>query len=305
MPDIAEQIDAAIGAPPPAAADIDATLSLGRRALLRRRLAYGTGAAATVLVIAGTAWAVTPAEDGPGRSQGPGFAGGPSASAPAPSDAEPPKDGAGDSSMPWPGPDAARLEGPGRVEVEPGWTVTEDLSRAGRWWAVEIAKGDRLQWFLFGEAMTIGNAHAPAQGYDSFEEWVDVNAPLVEDAGPSGGGGSGGGDVTDWPGVPRDDLVHFVPRSVSSVRGLAPVGDVEIVDQRFNPDIGAAFAAPEDTGVAEVREDGTTWYVVARRPDDYIAVRGSVAKADYGIDGLDEFVAFARARYAEGGGGLL
>ena len=47
MPDIADQLDAAIGAAPSDAPALDETLTLGRRALRRRRLAYGAGAAVT------------------------------------------------------------------------------------------------------------------------------------------------------------------------------------------------------------------------------------------------------------------
>ena len=299
MPDIADQLDAAIGVAPDEAPTLGATLDLGRRALRRRRLAYGVGAAATAVVIGGTAWAVSPGDDRPPRSDQPGFVGVPSTGTPGTS-ASPGPD-SGDDAAPWFGADAARLDAPGRVAVKPGWSVSEDISSAGEWWAVEVTKGGRRQWFLFGGGTTIGSLRAPALGYDSFQEWVDVNAPLLDDPGPDGGP-----QVDDRPGVPRDDLVVFVPRSISSARGLAPASDdVVVVDQRFGVDLGASFAAPRDTGVAEVQEGGTTWYVVARRPGDYIAVRAAGARREYGVDDLDAFIDFARARYAEGGGGLL
>lgn len=307
MPDIADQLDAAIGAAPPEAPGIDTTLVLGRRALLRRRLAYGTGAVTTALVIGGTAWAVSPGDNGSPRTDEPGFAGSPSVSpsnsdSPSPSDSPSQPQDAGGIGAPWLGPDAARLAAPGRVEVKPGWTVTEDLSHAGRWWAVEVAKGDRLQWFLFGDAMSIGNAHAPALGYDSFQEWVDVNAPLLDDQ-----GANDGQDDEEWPGVPRDDLVRFSEPDLSLPEPgtLVPLQGVEIVDQRPGVDLGESFAGPGDvTGVALVTSAGSRTFVVARAvdggPAEYIAVPATSA-----MDTLDEFIAFAEERYAEGGGGLL
>lgn len=290
MPDIADTIDAAIPAAPPEAPALDDTLALGRRALRRRRMAYGVGAAATALVIGGTAWAMSPGDDATPRTED-DFAAVPSD--PAPSDQAPPADG--DQGGPWRGADAARLGRAGKVEIRPGWTISEDISRAGRWWAVEVKKGDRLQWFLFGRAVTISNLHAPMHGYDSFQEWVDVNAPLLADAGSTGGDEGPG----DWPGVPRDDLVAFGDGEV-----LAALAGVTIVEQRPSPDVGESFATATDiSAVAMVEKNGERWYVLARDidgPAQYIAVPERKGGAD-----LDAFLELARVRYAEGGGGLL
>jgi len=297
MPDIADQIDAAIGAAPPDAPGLDATLALGRRALLRRRLAYGAGAAATVVVIGGTAWAVSPGNDAPSRSDGPGFVGQTTATtAEAPSTPpDPPRQ------IKWVGKQAAALDEAGRLQVKPGWHVVEDVSGPGMTGA-EIANGDRRQWFLFGEGMTIASLHAPQPGYDSFQDWVDVNAPLLESDDPGGQG-----DGSEWPGVERDDLVRFSQPEVSLPEPgtLVPVHDTEILEQRPGADVGDSFAAPDDvTGVALVTSEGSRVFVLARLvdggPAQYIAVSAS---AD--MDTIEEFLAFARERYAEGGGGLL
>ncbi|MDZ5619909.1 hypothetical protein SFC88_03675 [Nocardioides sp. HM23] len=294
MPDIADQLDAAIGAAPTEAPGLASTLALGRRALRRRRLAYGVGAAATALVIGGTAWAVSPDDSSPNRSDDQGFVGEPSESSASDSEPEPPQDGARNAGMPWAGEDAARVRS-GQLDVRPGWQVVDDLSAPGMV-AVEVAKGDRRQWFLFGDAMTIASLRAPALGYDSFEEWVDVNAPLLEDQRTNGGTEKPG----DWPGVPRDDLVVL-----EADDSLLPLDGVTIVEQRRRPDLGDSFATAGDTSaVALVEKDGEQWYVLARRgpdiPEQYIAV----PRADGGED-LDAFLELARQRYAEGGGGLL
>lgn len=74
MPDIAEQLDRAIGAAPSDGPALETTLASGRRALLRRRMAYGVGTAATALVIGGAAWAVSPGDSSPNGSGDTGFA---------------------------------------------------------------------------------------------------------------------------------------------------------------------------------------------------------------------------------------
>jgi hypothetical protein len=303
MPDIADQLDAAIGhAPPDAPAldqTLDRTLARGRRALRRRRLVYGVGAVATALVIGGTAWVVSPGDSAATRSEDPGF-GERSASA-APS--QPTRSAA---EVPWVAPDAARLDRRGELEIRPGWTLVRRIDEVNGPGTVglEVTKGDRRQWFLFGTGMTISSLHAPSEGYATFQEWVDINGPLIE--GTDGGGDEDTDGAGDWPGEPRDDLVRFVPRHVSSARGLVAVSDdVTVVDQVYNPEIGDSFAPPADTGAAEVRKGDRSFYVVARRPADVIAVPTDVAERKYGIDDLEAFLDFARDRYAEGGGGLL
>jgi|GEM_PF-3581238 len=297
MPPIADKIDAAIGSAPPEAPALDTTLALGRRALRRRRAAYGVGATATALVIGGTAWALAPGDAPAPRTDD--FVAVPSDPAPSdPASSDPgPSDGApaADSGQggPWWGADAARLNRAGDLEIRPGWSISEDMSGAG-WSAVEVEKGARLQWFLFGRRMTISDTHAPALGYDSFQAWVDVNVPLLDDRGPNGDDGAG-----DWPGVPRDDLVEF-----GNGEALVALAGVTIVEQRPSPDVGESFATASDiSAVALVETDGERWYVLARDldgPAQYIAVPERKGGAD-----LDAFLELARERYAEGGGGLL
>jgi len=130
-------------------------------------------------------------------------------------------------------------------------------------------------------------------------------APLLESDAPGDQGGQG--DGSEWPGVERDDLVRFSQPQLSLPEPgtLVPVHDTEILEQRPGADVGDSFAAPDDvTGVALVASEGSRAFVLARivdgGPAQYIAVPTTRF-----MDTLDEFLAFARERYAEGGGGLL
>lgn len=300
MLDIAEEIDAAIGAPPPGGPAVESTLALGRRALLRQRMAYGAGAAACALVVAGAAWSVSAGDAGV-RTDDPGFGGGVSGSASSaatdPADPTDPTRSLLDS-PPWHG-EAARLDRQGRLEVKPGWAVTQDLSTRAVT-AVEVSKGPRRMWYLFGRGVTFSPG-GTAPGYASFQAWVDVNIPILQDmqdppdAAPESG----------WPGEVRDDLVRFAPRHVSCCV-LLPVDDsVRIVEERVNPDLPDSFATDADrSAVALVETDGERWYVLARdlpgSPAEFIAVH----RSDGGVT-LDVFLELAADRYAEGGGGLL
>ena len=296
MPDITDQLDAAIGASPPDAPDLRRTLVLGRRALRRRRLAYGVGAVATAVVIGGTAWAVQPGDEA-SRSQDPDFgerSPNRTTESATPMTDEPPPDRP--RRIDWLGEDAAMLGRDGRLLVKTGWSVASRIDEVGGpgTIGVEITKGDRRQWYLFGTSMTISSLHAPSEGHATFQEWVAVNAPLLDDKGPDGGQ-----DVTDWPGVPRDDLVAF-----DDGEDLVALPGVTIVEQRPSPAVGDSFARQADTSaVAVVEVDGERWYVLARDvdgPAEYIAVPRSEGGPD-----LDAFLDLARERYAEGGGGLL
>lgn len=291
MPPIADKLDAAIGAAPPEAPALDTTLVLGRRALRRRRMAYGVGAAATALVIGGTTWALSPG-DGHAPRTDDDFVAVPSD--PAPGDATdrtrtPPPT----PPVPWHG-EAARVDRQGRLEVKLGWRVTQDLSTLGVT-AVEVSNGDRKRWYLFGDRVVF-SPDGTAPGYASFRAWVDVNIPIILDM------KSGRDTATpdgDWPGVPRDDLVAF-----GGGEDLVALAGVAIVEQRPSPDVGPSFAsANEISAVALVAKNGERWYVLARDvngPPQYIAVPERKGGAD-----LDAFLELARERYAEGGGGLL
>lgn len=61
MPDIADQLDAAIGVAPHDAPALEPTLALGRRALRRRRMAYGVGATAITTMVGAAVWVLGPA----------------------------------------------------------------------------------------------------------------------------------------------------------------------------------------------------------------------------------------------------
>ncbi len=81
---------------------------------------------------------------------------------------------------------------------------------------------------------------------------------------------------------------------------LRPVGDhVELVRQVADPDLPDSYDGGLATAVAEVVVDGTTYFVLARDPQqpDYIAVPASV-----GGPTLDDFLDYARVQYAGGEG---
>jgi hypothetical protein len=302
MPDIADQIDAALGAAPPDAPRVDATLALGRRALRRRRAAYLVGAAATALVIGGTAWATAPGDDGSPRTENPGFSGEVSDSASP--DPTKPVDGGG-TAEPWVfGDEAAALMEDGTIVTKPGWAVVDTIEEPSgpNTVAVDVTNGEKHQWFLWSGAGTLHVPQAPDRDYDSFSQWVTVNGPTMV-ADPGFEGDLGGG----WPGIERDDLVRFTAPQLSGPEPgtLLPLHDTQIIEQRPGVDVGGSFAAPGDvTGVAMVASEGSRTFVLARvvdgGPTQYIAVPATRV-----MDTLDEFIAFARERYAEGGGGLL
>jgi hypothetical protein len=299
MPDIADQIDAAIGTAPPEAPALDATLVLGRRALRRRRTAYGVGATATALVIVGTAWALAPDSGGTASDQELPFVGSPTA---APT-SEPPIDDGG-AANPWVfGREAAALMEDGTIVTKPGWEVVDLVEEpsGSNSVAVDVTNGDERQWFLWAGAGSLHVPQAPDRDYESFNEWVTVNGPTMRtDPGPGTVDGP-------WPGIERDDLVRFSNPELSLPEPgtLVLLHDTVIIQQRPGVDLGESFAAPDDvTGVAMVASEGSRSFVLARivdgGPAQYIAVSSTRV-----MDTLDEFLEFARARYAEGGGGLL
>ena len=301
MPDIADQLDAAIGAAPSDAPALDETLTLGRRALRRRRLAYVAGAATTAVVIGGTAWALSSADGGTASDRDLEIA----TTTTAPPTSEPPvdDDGAG-TAEPWAfGAEAAALTEDGTIVTKPGWEVVDLVEEPSgpNTVAVDVSNGDQRQWFLWSGAGTLYVPRAPDRDYESFDEWVTVNGPaMTTEPGP--------GDVGGPPlGIERDDLVQFTPPELSAQEPgtFIPLHDTEIIEQRPGVDVGASFAAPGDvTGVAMVASEGSRTFVLARAteggPAQYIAVNATRV-----MDTLDEFIDFARERYAEGGGGLL
>ena len=302
MPDIADQLDAAIGAAPSDAPALDETLTLGRRALRRRRLAYVAGAAVTAVVIGGTAWAISPGDGGTASDRDLEIA---TTTTAPPTSEPPPVDGDGaDTAEPWAfGPEAAALMEDGTIVTKPGWEVVDLVEEPSgpNTVAVDVSNGDDRQWFLWSGAGMLYVPRAPDRDYESFDEWVTVNGPtMTTEPGP--------GDVGGQPlGVERDDLVQFTPPELSAPEPgtFIPLHDTEIIEQRPGVDVGGSFAAPGDvTGVAMVASEGSRSFVLARMTEggsaQYIAVSATRV-----MDTLDEFIDFARERYAEGGGGLL
>ena len=180
MPNIADQLDAAIGAAPSDAPGLDATLVLGRRALRRRRLAYAAGATAGAVVIGGTAWAVSPG-DGGAASDRELQIGNTSTSSPT-SDSEPPVDRRGDTAEPWAfGREAAALMEDGTLITKPGWEVVDLIEEPSgpNTVAVDVRNGDDRQWFLWSGAGTLHVPRAPDRDYASFDDWVTINGPTM------------------------------------------------------------------------------------------------------------------------------
>lgn len=321
MPDVAQQIEAALGPTPPAVGSLEDTLAAGRRAVRRRRLTYGVGAAAAALVVGGAAWVLAP--DGTSGSREPGFVGDPPASsAPSRTPADTGNDDCGPGSSCGLPPDlrvpvAAELTPPGgparpgwevielpggELLVRPGWEVVDridDPAGVGSL-AVAVAKDGRpQQWYLWdaGGSTEVSDLTAPTHRR-TFAAWVTDTVPQLRGH-LRGGGGAGGQQGDEWPGVPRSDLVRWSADATT----LEALPGVELLEVRAPIDLGASFAPPDASAVAAVSVAGVRWYVAARHVDsvgDYVAVPG-----EEGGPSLDAFVTLARERYAEGGGGLL
>jgi hypothetical protein len=191
----------------------------------------------------------------------------------------------------------------GSVVTKPGWEVVDLVEEpsGSSSVAVDVAKDGQHQWFLWAGAGSLHVPKAPDRDYASFDEWVTLLGPtMLTESGPGGVDGP-------MPGRERDDLVQFAPPELSAPEPgtFLPLHDTQIIEQVPGVDVGASFAAPGDlTGVALVASEGNRTFVLARMteggPAQYIAVNATRV-----MDTLEKFIEFARARYAEGGGGLL
>lgn len=290
---LAEELDRSIGEGPalPPPQDL---LPSGRRALARRRISVGAAAAAVVVVVVGL------------TAVGGGLLGD-DTSAPAPSNrvsdaadppAEPPSraeirrvidaglvefDGFGDLVISPRADVQQRLDNPYEVAApRKSVAIAAEIDRAVYWFAT-VYIGDGIS----NSVATYGGSHR--QG---FEAWVADKATIAED-GPDG-------DSGEWPGIPDLNLVRFAEGD-----RLEAVAGVTLVRQVAQPDLGAAWAGPNDrSAVAEVVRNGERYYVLARVPVDGPEQYIAVPEADGGPT-LEQFIDLAQDRYAEGGGGLL
>jgi hypothetical protein len=185
MPDIAEQLDAAIGAAPYDAPTLEPTLALGRRNLARRRLAASGGVAVVTAVLAGSVWALGPGTSTTTAPDDSRFSGRTSA------------DGWPHDAPAWIDPES------GELLVRDGWSILERVEDpvtgtapsdfAARtiddsvglvltdgstdqwvivWWAAE-SKGD-TQAGVSGSTMS-----RAGEDFDSFGRWLDYEAEIM------------------------------------------------------------------------------------------------------------------------------
>lgn len=307
---IQDEIDRSFG-DGPRGVPVDELLSQGHRALARRRLLTGAGAALAVVAIYGTA-AVAAGGSGTHASPSPGYAVRPSVSttatgpslSPSPALRTPsPReiDKALSSSL-------AEYDDNHRLVLDPRVTVVRRVDHLfpelpGRSVALELDFRGARYWYSIYQAPDLSGSGTClwSGSYDGdFVAWVSQQAkhpPQMSVADPSPGGGPG-----DWPGIPDLDLVRFV----GSTERLEPVAGVTILRQQAHVSVGDSFAAPDElTAAAKVETaDGKRYYVIARHlrgnAPQYIAV----TEADGGPT-LADFLDFARRRYVDSGGGLL
>ena len=311
--DIREQIDRSFGEGPgrgPRDDLVDDLVGRGHRALARRRLAAVVAGAAVVAVVGGTSFVAWGGTD-VGPRAGAGFASDRTAAATAS-----PATSAGASATSTTPPSRAeisralgrglaRYDHRGDLVVGAGATVLRRIddpyaaTGAGRSVALVLELDGAMYWCALYQASSgdSGGAYAWSGDHadETFDAWVQEQRSVAESALGSAPSGS-------WPGTPNNDLVRF-----GAGERLQALAGVRILEQRPHVAVGASFAGPGDrTAAAEVvAADGTRYYVLARRlagggPAQYIRV----AAANGGAT-LDDFLHLARARYAEGGGGLL
>lgn len=296
--DLADRLDRSIGPAPDGDDLLAGLLAAGHGAVRRRRVAAVAGAAAAVLVVAGGVALAT--AGGPDRATAP--VGEPTATATTSPTPTSTTASAGTDAPAWGFGDELAVydAGSGRVEVHPGATVVQridnpyhlDPPRSSV--ALAVSMDGKTVWYAMAwDSNGATEATTPAKG--SFRQWVRHVSHIAasDDEG-------GSGPTAAYPGRQTDDLVAFV---ADQGELLGPRPGVVILEHREGVDVGASFGSEDDdTAAAEVRTaDGQGFYVLARRtpggPPQYIAVARSRGGAD-----LDAFLAFARERYAEGGG---
>jgi hypothetical protein len=183
-----------------------------------------------------------------------------------------------------------QIDDPWDQRARGGWSVAV-VYRDGRgpviWWAGS-ADAD-----LGGGSASIPAKYARTE---SFTSWVDTQRPVTGDPSPTAD------PPGDWPGITNLDLVRFA----AAGERLEPLDAVTLLEQRPHPDLPASWAGDSDrSAVAEVEFEGTRYYVLARELRGDPAPQYIAVLAARGGRTLDAFLALARDRYAEGGGGLL
>jgi hypothetical protein len=317
--DIRDEIDRSFGSGPDDGGGdgggVGELLVAGRRALLRRRLTVGAGALATVAIIGGTTWAAT--GSGGDRADDVPVAGGgatgqptraaspsapPSASPSSPPEGHRPSNAEIDHALR--DLDLVAYDDTGKLVIDPRVTVVDRVANPFHQPSPQGSAGVAVEfhhavyWFALAYAGdgSSSSTQTWAGGHDEpFADWVRGQNGIAKDDQTSVG------DPV-MPGITYIDLVEFV----GNTERLQPVKGATILVQRPHVSVGDSFAGPNDhTAVAEVKAaDGTVYYVLARsfdgKPGQYIAV----PKAKGGAT-VDDFLAMAKKRYAEGGGGLL
>jgi hypothetical protein len=269
--DLARRLDDAIGAAPEALAPgrTTALVAAGRRARTRRRALLGTAAAGVVLLaVGGLALGLT-AGDRAGTE--PSVATDPSVQ---------------DALLPG---ERVALTLDGQLAVRDGIEVLQrvdnplGLTPPGHSLGVAVRDGATTYWYLLdtdGRTGTGSSSDEARRSFPTLRSWLDDQVALQS-------------------GEPTLALVRFTADG-----RLTPLDGVTIVRQRTGVRLGNDFAGPgTTTAVAEVRWRGETWFVPARRlpgaRPEYFPTAASVSGPT-----LDDFLAYARARYSENGAGL-
>lgn len=288
------EIDASFGSGTDA--PVGAYVAAGHRAVLRRRATLALAGVATAAVVAGTAWAVSPAsEAGPSRSEAP-VATDPSRSS------TPTADGSRDAGR-RPAANADFLGNPaalvdGEVLLAPGsGPVLEQVAnpmgytpRQGSSVALRVRAEGREQYSLM---TATADGSTSTQTVDAtggpFRAWLDQAVRTQRELDVANGVTAPSG--TGAPG----ELLRLTPAGRVTTAGEAVV----LLGQDTDVDLGPAFAAPAaTTGAVHLLVDGADQYAVYRVLDGEL----DVIPAGGGFDSLPAFVAWARQQYGSGEG---
>lgn len=287
--DLRDQIDHSFGEGPAHRDDL-AVLFAGRRAVRRRRIAAGAGAALVVAVVAGGALATGVPAGTSGQQEPMTIPTVTSAPEQAAYQHVPASDPALDGQDVLLAPDGTLYVRQGLEVLE---LVADPMEAEPPRHSVALATaagGDETWWLLeSGPRSSSASSEAARQSFPDLAMWVDDQVAMQR-------------------GEPTLALVRFGPDGT-----LVPDQDgVEILEQRPDVDLGPSFAGPDDpTAVAAVQWRGERWYVLARHlqgsgpawscgggcPAEYFPTAASVSRPT-----LDGFLEHARASYDEGTG---